>query len=144
MNSDLTNGRNKEAQRLVAADLLEQAGDSALADLLRQLAGGAASVSMYAVTGSTGEYDDWTEWTVQTYLTQADAEAHAKRGNDWLMEVGCHSDQQDPNGDYETMLPASPAERHDTEEACPHDDRLRIDYTGTSYHVKECTLKLDA
>lgn len=62
--------------------------------------------SVFVVFGSSGEYSDWRMWAVRAFDTAQEAEAEAKRLNDWVTahggeQWGWREDDGYPPGDPE-------------------------------------------
>jgi hypothetical protein len=76
---------------------------------------------VFIVIGSTGEYDDHTEWTVAAYATEIEATWHARKAEMWA----------DANAEQfrEHSCSCSPLVN-------PYDEDMQMDYSGTSYSVQ--------
>lgn len=92
-----------------------------------------APSTVYMVVGFTGEYDDYTEWSVLAYHSKKAAEAHVIRAKAWAKEngvdwVSCKEG---------CSLPWS--ERNDL--INPYDPHMfNISYTGVDYRIREVDL----
>lgn len=93
---------------------------------------GVTKGKIYLLTGNTGEYSDYREWTVCAYTNRADAEAHMT-----LLDAMAKSVQMRSLEDYDARIKAEEeirAAEHGDPDAC-------IDYTGIGWHVDEVVLK---
>lgn len=77
-------------------------------------------MTIYIVTGSTGEYSDRTDWFVCGYRDKAQAEVHVTLAQEWSNEKFRDDDR-----------------RCDWDEKCPFDPNHQMQYTGTRYDVAE-------
>jgi hypothetical protein len=90
-----------------------------------------AAVKLWVVVGGTGEYSDRFEWFVCAYWDESTAQAHADEA------MLAARDIQAQFGRYETH-----GARFDALAAAnPWDPRLRMDYTGTDYHVDDVEVR---
>lgn len=79
--------------------------------------------TIFLVSGSTGEYSDYSQWTVRAFSTREAADAFAAKANAWLKERRFHRDG--PLADFEVR----------DEAESDFDSELRVDYTGSDYAV---------
>lgn len=82
---------------------------------------------LYTVMGWTGEYDDYHQWSVVTFKTEAKAEAYAKLANKWLKDNGLLSEERGTR--------IKPYDKEDLISSCPFDPSLSVDYTGAAFYV---------
>jgi hypothetical protein len=82
------------------------------------------SEQVYVVMGETGEYSDREGWPVLAYMDEADARAHVARCDEWALANGCHA-----NSDQHVSFVGR------DKLVNPHDERMRVDYTGVRYYV---------
>jgi hypothetical protein len=83
---------------------------------------------MWVVMGETGAYDDYCDWMVCAYTTEAEAEKHAQAAQNWWVD------------NFHAWHDAWPGEWVKN----PYDlMACRPDYTGTKYHVFEIELKTE-
>lgn len=85
---------------------------------------------IYIVQGSSGQYDDYREWNVRAYTTDAAAEAHRQRAQQAANEVTKR--RQEIWDEYENDL--SVFDRLNAATINPHDPEMSWD-TPLSYTV---------
>ena len=91
---------------------------------------------VYLVRGEFGEYEDRTQWFVGGHDTEAAAQAHADRANQWCLEHHLH-----------TSTPTALVNPDDAEDN-PHDPAMQDlvrqwtvrAYTGVEYDVIEVAM----
>lgn len=81
-------------------------------------------IEVHVVEGTTGEYEDRTEWPVVGFTDRARAEAFCKSINKWCQERSLHVHRY--SGDD---VPTN-----------PYDPHMQVDYTGTEYHLYTVTV----
>jgi len=79
--------------------------------------------TIYIVEGTTGEYDDRSEWPVHSFANEDKACQLAERLNAWCKEKGCEPDG--PNASNSFQNDQRPEE----------DPGFLCYYTGTRYYV---------
>lgn len=84
---------------------------------------------VYIVVGSTGEYEDRTEWNVKAFTSDTTAEALAERLNRWCGEHHVATGDEKPDLNIEEK----PGE----------DPDFRVSYTGTEYGIEAVRLCSD-
>lgn len=87
---------------------------------------------VYIVTGETGEYDDYTEWSVYAFRDEQEAEAFAQKCNDWCLAKGVHMTSDTASSLY---MGTGYEERKAFGLDSP-DPNFSMDYTGSTYSVK--------
>lgn len=88
-----------------------------------------SGATAYAVMGSTGEYSDRSDWMVCAYTDESLARAHAERAEYVARAI------------Y-VQIKATRGSFCD-EKKNPHDPKMEMDYTGTSYTVVPMPLVLE-
>lgn len=78
--------------------------------------------SIFIVRGSTGEYDDWSVWSVGAYPNKKLAQKHADLATDRAKEI-------------ESICVKRGILFHDCNLRNQWDSDMDIDYTGTTYDV---------
>lgn len=78
---------------------------------------------IYIVQGSCGQYDDYSEWQVAAYTTEAQANKHRDLAKQCSDDFGC---------------------THRGEAANEYDEQWRTDFGGTSYEVFPLELRVRA
>jgi len=95
--------------------------------------------TIYVVQGSTGEYSDRTEWLVCAYGDEESAKAHVVRAGRRANEIEewrcpkCDERWQYHDTDWSGCKEKRPHNEHD--------ERFRIDYTGTRYFYERVELR---
>jgi hypothetical protein len=51
-------------------------------------------MKIYIVTGSTGEYSDWTEWDVKAFQEEKAAACYTELLNDWCKAYGYQDNKE--------------------------------------------------
>jgi len=92
------------------------------------------SEKIWMVGGTTGEYSDRTEWVVDAWRSEAEAQARVGELKRLMQEIGF------PNSSvWDHLSSAEQEKRYD--EMKKHDPAFRNDYTGTEYYICELELK---
>ena len=76
--------------------------------------------NIYVVFGQTGEYEDYSQWSVQAFKSETSAKKFAEKCQAWV----------DENIDKNEYWKTPTKSKH------PLDPKFWIDYTGTSYLVR--------
>jgi hypothetical protein len=84
------------------------------------------------VGGTTGEYSDRTEWVVDAWRSEAEAQARVAELTEAMQRFGITGREPDRYGDSHA------ARRKEMRKLDPAFDD---DYTGTSYYINELELK---
>lgn len=87
-------------------------------------------MKIWIVHGTTGEYSDRTEWVVDAWPTEAEAQAKVTELVRLLHESGIERMRYGP--EREQAIAAMRV----------HDPDFGIDYTGTSWYVSTCELHI--
>lgn len=90
------------------------------------------SEKIWMVGGTTGEYSDRTEWVVDAWRSEAEAQARVKFLTEEMQRLGITGSEPDR---YEDSHEARRKEMR------KHDRGFHDDYTGTSYYLCEMELK---
>lgn len=85
---------------------------------------------IWIVSGSSGEYSDRTDWTVEAWTTEEAAKARVAALDALLLQHGFKHGR----GDYETQKEREKA-------LLATDPQFQCDYTGTDYTCYECVLR---
>lgn len=82
---------------------------------------------IWIVFGSTGEYSDYSEWTVAAYVSKELAEAHCAKCRRWYEDHG--------GQELRELIWQSNAEKN------PYDEQMRVAYPVTTWGVFSVTLR---
>jgi len=84
-------------------------------------------MKVYRVVGSTGEYEDYHEWTAQTFKDKQEAEM-------FMSECIKYADKKfkEASKEDDSVYIGSYVEEHNSP-----DEGFTLDYNGTSYEIEE-------
>ena len=89
------------------------------------------SEKIWMVGGTTGEYSDRSEWVVDAWRSEEEAQARVTHLNTRMLELGMNTKK----------FRYSPAYEKAMEEMRKTDIAFQNDYTGTEYYICELELK---
>lgn len=98
-------------------------------------------MKIYILQGSTGEYSDRADWIVRAYKDKEQADSDRTKADYEAAEVKNKIDEFE-SADYYYLISTERRKREESKirKGLTVDPNCQIDYTGTTYWVKEVEL----